>query len=168
MAEFALGSLATMANLNPSIQIWGGVPHLGSHLTVYGHWRPAIALLASIVGLHFALIITVVWMMTPVVVPDGSNVTIAKLLRGLTERNGDRAMLMRGVEFCGGTKRERRRGGGGGEVEGTASNGDAGFVYGPRKVGEGEFVLDIGKNVKPLREWNHGQHPNGKYMVESR
>ena len=53
MAEFALGSIATMASNNPPIQIPGYLPTLGSRLEVT--WAFAIALLVSIVGMHSVL-----------------------------------------------------------------------------------------------------------------
>ena len=53
MAEFALGSIATMGSNNPSIQIPGHLPTLGSQLKVT--WSFAIALLVSILGFHTLL-----------------------------------------------------------------------------------------------------------------
>ena len=53
MAEFALGSIATMASNNPAIQIPGHLPTLGSRLEVT--WAFAIALLVSIAGMHSVL-----------------------------------------------------------------------------------------------------------------
>lgn len=50
---FALGSLANMATLNPSIQIPGNVPYLGHSLRVYEPWF--YILWACIVGTHLAL-----------------------------------------------------------------------------------------------------------------
>lgn len=58
MAKFALLSLATMVRRNPSVQIRGRVPYLGSRLTVY--WQYFIALLSCIVGVHFALFVVIV------------------------------------------------------------------------------------------------------------
>jgi hypothetical protein len=59
MAEFALGSIVTMAEMNPRVRIKGRKPYLGSHLHMYQHWRSTIALLVCIVGVHVALIIAV-------------------------------------------------------------------------------------------------------------
>jgi hypothetical protein len=53
MAEFAIGSLSTMASKNPRIQFEGLVPHLGSRIDV--SWRYLIPLFACIAGVHFAL-----------------------------------------------------------------------------------------------------------------
>ncbi|KAL8915222.1 MAG: hypothetical protein Q9171_000341 [Xanthocarpia ochracea] len=59
-AKFALGSIAMMANSNPTIQISGYVPHLGHKLRVY---QPYLAILLSgIVVAHFAVFAyTVYW-----------------------------------------------------------------------------------------------------------
>lgn len=53
MAEFALGSIATMATKNPSIQIPGNLPTLGTRLEIT--WAFAIALLVCIASVHSAL-----------------------------------------------------------------------------------------------------------------
>ena len=56
MAEFAIGSISTMATRNPQIHVeshW--VPYLGSHIEV--KWYYLIPLVASISGTHLALFI---------------------------------------------------------------------------------------------------------------
>ena len=53
MAEFALGSIATIASNNPAILIPGHLPTLGSRLEVT--WAFAIGLLISIAGVHSVL-----------------------------------------------------------------------------------------------------------------
>lgn len=58
MAEFAIGSLSTMASTNHQIQVESLVPHLGSRLTV--HWYYVTLLLAGIAGVHLALFIATV------------------------------------------------------------------------------------------------------------
>lgn len=55
MAEFAIGSISTMASTNRQIQVPSLVPHLGSSLKV--HWYYVIFLLSSIAGVHLALFI---------------------------------------------------------------------------------------------------------------
>lgn len=55
MAEFALGSIATMATNNPLIQTGGNLPILGSRLQI--DWAFAIALLVCIASVHSALFI---------------------------------------------------------------------------------------------------------------
>lgn len=59
MAEFALGSIATMATNNPSIQIPGHLPTLGTQLEV--KWAFAIALLVCIAGVHSALFASTIY-----------------------------------------------------------------------------------------------------------
>ena len=59
MAEFALGSIATLADNNPSIRAPGFVPHLGSHLSV--HWGYIIPLLVGIAFVHLLLVIGSIW-----------------------------------------------------------------------------------------------------------
>lgn len=53
MAEFALGSIATMATNNPTIRIPGNLPIPGSRLKIT--WAFAIALLVCIAGVHSLL-----------------------------------------------------------------------------------------------------------------
>lgn len=53
MAEFAIGSISTMARTNRQIQVHGSVPCLGSHLEV--KWYYLVPLLAGITGTHFVL-----------------------------------------------------------------------------------------------------------------
>ena len=55
MAEFALGSLATMARLNPLIETQGMVPYLGSRLDV--HWNYMIILVIGIAAVHLLLLV---------------------------------------------------------------------------------------------------------------
>ena len=59
MAEFAIGSIATMADNNPPIQAPGMVPHLGSHLNV--HWNYALPLLVGIAVVHLLLVLGSMW-----------------------------------------------------------------------------------------------------------
>lgn len=57
MAEFAIRSLSTMAYRNPTIQVPGLVPHLGTSLDV--HWNYLIPLCVCIVVVQVALSIFV-------------------------------------------------------------------------------------------------------------
>ncbi len=56
MAEFAIGSISTMARTNRKIQVDSLVPHLGSHLEV--KWYYVIPLVAGICGAHLVLFIS--------------------------------------------------------------------------------------------------------------
>ena len=53
MAEFAIGSISTMAYRNPLIPVNSLVPYLGSHIEV--KWYYLIPLLAGISGAHLAV-----------------------------------------------------------------------------------------------------------------
>ena len=53
MAEFALGSIATLASKNPPTVIPGSLPRLGSRLKV--DWAYAIAVFVCIAAAHSAL-----------------------------------------------------------------------------------------------------------------
>ena len=53
MAEFAIGSISSMAYRNPLIPVNSQVPYLGSHIEV--KWYYLIPLLAGISGAHLAL-----------------------------------------------------------------------------------------------------------------
>ena len=55
MAEFAMGSLATMARTNPLIEAPGLVPYLGSRMRV--HWPYLVALLVGVAFVHLLLVI---------------------------------------------------------------------------------------------------------------
>ena len=55
MAEFAMGSIATMARTKPLIEAPGLVPYLGSRITV--HWPYLIALLVGIASVHLLLVV---------------------------------------------------------------------------------------------------------------
>ena len=57
MADFAIRSLSTLASRNPSIQVPGSVPYLGTSLTVY--WKYAVALCAGIIAVQFLLSVLV-------------------------------------------------------------------------------------------------------------
>lgn len=61
MAEFALGSIVTMAELNPRTQIRGRTPHLGSRLRMFERWHSIVALLVSIFVAHTALTLHVAY-----------------------------------------------------------------------------------------------------------
>ena len=141
MAEFALGSLATMVEVNPTIQISGHVPYLGSRLNVYHHWGPVLAFLIVIPVAHFVLLVATVFYTKKVVVADDSFISITRLLND--------------------TKRHTQ--GEGQATEETAHNSD-GIVYGPLSMADGNYVLSIGENVKCLRQWKGRRHPHGNYL----
>lgn len=147
MAEFALRSLATMAERNPSIRISGQVPHLGSRLSIYNHWRYVVALLACIIGVHFALLVASAWVTKSVVVPDDSFLAIARLLNERGRRRED-------------DKIERHQQGEG-QITGETAHAGDGIVYGPLSMVGGYYVLHMGESVNSLKQWEGGRHPDG-------
>ncbi len=149
MAEFALRSLATMAERNHFIRISGRVPHLGSRLSIYNHWRYVIALLACIIGVHFALLVASAWVTKSVVVPDDSFVAIAGLLNERGRRRGDEEI-----------KRHEQ---GEEQTTGETSHASDGIVYGPLSMDRGHYVLHLGESVNSLKQWEGGRHPHGYY-----
>ncbi|KAL8955855.1 MAG: hypothetical protein Q9193_006438 [Seirophora villosa] len=82
MAQFALRSIAAMADRNPRIKLPGRVPHLGSRLNVYNGWLYVAVLLACIVGAHFLLFVGTAWSARSVVVVKDSHMAIARWLEG--------------------------------------------------------------------------------------
>ena len=147
MAEFALGSLATMVEVNPRIQIPGHVPYLGSRLNIFQRRIPFLILLFSIPVTHLILLVVTLWFTRSVVVADDSFMVIAGLLN----------------------KTERPMQGEGRALGGTAHNSN-GVIYGPLSMPDENYVLHIGENVKPLKQWDHKRHPDGSYvgLVEKR
>ena len=158
MAEFALRSLATMAERNPSIRISGRVPHLGSRLNIYYHWHYVVALLACIIGLHVALLVATAWVTKSVIVTDDSVMAIARLLNGMTEEFKRKCILRRGEPLCEANSEEPGRHRDDGEVERheqgegqarreTAHVGD-GIVYGPVSVGGWQLCFAHGRGCQ--------------------
>ena len=92
MAEFAIGSLASMANLNPETLIPGTLPRLGYSLSV--EWKYVIALVASITAAHCIIVGLLIWISRGVVVIEDSHLVTAKLLQGLIKRLGGRDVSM--------------------------------------------------------------------------
>lgn len=146
MAAFALGSLASMATRNPTIQVPGLVPILGFNLSI--HWNYVLALCLCIVAAHFIIFATAIYNSRLVVIKDESNISIARLLRPLVEHLGDGGTILDGKELCG-------------VIEGRVGSR---VVYGVREgKGEGR-VLDVGEGIVP-REWLRSRrHPDGRYL----
>lgn len=147
MAEFALGSLASMATRNPSVQTQGAVPILGFHLTV--KWKFTHALCASIVFIHFLFFAAAVYTSRLVIIKDDSNLSTARLLRPLVEHLGSQGTLIEGKDIS----------------RVIEDNGVTGLVYGPREdPGAGGRVLDISDRVMPRRTLAGSRHPDGTYL----
>lgn len=147
MAEFAIGSLSTMASKNPRIRIDGTVPHLGSRLDV--RWPYVIALLTGIAGVHLVLFLLAIYTSRVVVVKDDSSLSTARLLRSLVDKLGDSGTVLTGEEIS--------------QVIQSRVAGDV--VYGPRHVGDtGDYYLDIDTDIRPRRDWTNNRHPDGRYV----
>ena len=147
MAEFALGSLASMATRNPSVQSEGAVPILGFQLTV--HWPFTCALCASIVIVHFLIFAAAVYTSRLVIIKDDSNLSTAKLLRPLVDHLGGQGTLIEGKDIS----------------KAIEDHGVGGLVYGPREdPGAGGRVLDVSDRVMPRRALARCRHPDGTYL----
>ena len=149
MAEFAIGSIAYMANRNPlSASFQGNLTHLGQALQP--HWQTAIPLLAVIIGAHFTLFATAVYASRQVVIKDGSMLAIARLLRPLVDVLGDTGTIMTGREISNQISK--------------AGDFSDGVVYGPRKnEGTEGYYLDLAGDTKTVQDWPDGKHPGGMY-----
>lgn len=147
MSEFAIGSLATMADLNPQSRQQGQLPVLGYSLTV--EWRYVIALAVYIVCVHCILVGLMLWIARSVVVVHDSYLCMARLLQGLVGGLGERGSLLDEQEIV------------------TAIQGQAGrelrVAYGTGKIGE-ERVLRLAEEqkVKKVSKW--GVFPKGLYL----
>lgn len=142
MSEFAIGSLAVMADLNPQTSRQGTVPILGYQVSV--SWGMLISLLAGIAVVHFTLVVLMLWFAKPVVVPDDSSLSTARLLQGLVGRLGREGSLLDGKEMAAALDKQ-----GAGRV-----------VYGIRNKFQVR-VLELGENV-PIRR-KGTKFPSGLY-----
>lgn len=147
MAEFALGSLASMATRNLTVQNHGSVPILGFRLSV--NWDFTLVLCASIAGAHFGLFAAAVYASRLVIIKDDSNLSTARLLRPLVHRLGNKGTLFEGKDIS----------------KLLVIYGVEGLVYGPRddKVEGGRF-LDINEAVIPRRRLKNWRHLDGRYL----
>ena len=147
MAEFAIGSISTLASRNPQLPVNGLVPYLGSHLTVY--WQTAIPLCACIAAAHFALFALAVFVTRVVIIKDDSNLAIARLLRSVVDTLGDSGTLLTGEEIS----------------EAIRKSGKSEVIYGPSSVeGFQGFFLDLNQSINPRAELVGNRHPDGKYL----
>lgn len=154
MAEFAIGSLTSMANYNPQQNIPGTLPTLGYNLSV--DWQYIIALAAVITGVHCLLVGLILWIAWPVVVPGDSNLVVARLLHGLVGRVGERGNLLEAEEIAEAIEKEEHGEAGAAEMkEGTVG-------YGVKQGSWGK-VLEIGEGLKKRKGLTGRSFPRGKY-----
>lgn len=143
MSEFAIGSLAAMANLNPQTQIRGTLPILGYRLSV--EWKYVIALAAGIGSVHCLLVALMLWISRPVVVGVDSNLAVARMLKGLVEKLGDGGGLLDDREMAEAIQR---------------NTGDVG--YGVRESDRGP-LLELGEGTMMRKRLSGGRFPTGLY-----
>jgi hypothetical protein len=82
MAEFAIRSLAAMAENNPVYKMKGGRPVLGSHLEV--KWYFLLPILGSIALVHLLLATAAIWFTRGVEIPVEGHEGECIVLRRLT------------------------------------------------------------------------------------
>lgn len=148
MAEFAIGSIATMVTRNPPISVNDDrVPHLGSRLVIF--WHYALPLCFSIIVIHLALFVSAIYVTKIVLIKDDSDLSTARLLRSLVTHLNDSGTILDSKEICGVLGRSHQDG----------------VVYGPRSLQDPtRYVLDIGQGVQPREDWPQRQHPSGRYI----
>ena len=146
MSEFAIGSLAAMANLNPQTLIPGTLPTLGRHLSI--QWKYVIALASCIAGVHCILVGLILLIARPIVVGADSNLVTARILQGLVKRLEGRGALLDGREIADAIE---KKGTGGVKV-----------VYGVemRDVGR---VVELGEEMEVRSKLPGGRFPGGLY-----
>ncbi|KAI4184662.1 MAG: hypothetical protein LQ348_004519 [Seirophora lacunosa] len=154
MAEFAIGSLASMSNYNVHTRIPGTLPTLGYSLSV--KWEFIIALAAVITGMHCLLVGLILFIARPIVVPADSNLVVAKLLGGLAGRVGERGNLLEAKEMAEAIEKE-------GHGHGSGDAVSAGTVgYGVREAEPGT-VLEIGEGLVRRKNLKSRVFPRGLY-----
>lgn len=143
MSEFAVGSLAAMANLNPKTQIPGTQPNLGYRLSV--EWKYVAALAAGISFVHCLLVALMLWISRPIIVGADSNLATAKILRGMIGKLGDGGGLLDDREMAEAIQRHV---------------GDVG--YGIREGDQGT-VVELGEKTTVRKELPGRRFPTGQY-----
>lgn len=154
MAEFAIGSLASMANYNLHASIPGTVPILGYNLSV--HWEFIITLAVLIIGVHSLLVSLILFLARPIVVPADSNLVVARLLHGYVGRFGERGSLLEAKEIAEAIEKDGQEAG---EMVG---NGKGTVGYGVRQGGHG-MVLEVGDGLIKRKGLRGGRFPQGLY-----
>ena len=154
MAEFAIGSIASLSNYNLHDLIPGTLPTLGYKLSV--QWQFIIALAAVITGVHCILVGLILFIAQPVVIPGDSNLVIARLLHGLVGRVGEQGNLLEEKEIAEAIEKE---GSGHGTVVG---RGEGTVGYGVREGSSGT-VLELGEGLLRRKELKGGRFPQGTY-----
>ena len=151
MSEFTIGSLASMAYLNPQIPRQGTLPDLASRLSV--EWRYVIILAVCIVCVHCILVALMIWIARSVVVASDSNLCMARVLHGLVGRLAGRGSVLDEKEIVT-------------EIQGGPKAPKLRVKYGIEKKGkmEGERLLTVGekKDLQEMKKWS--TFPRGPYL----
>ena len=149
MSEFAIGSLASMANLNPRLTRQGTLPVLAFSLSV--KWVYVIILAVCIVCAHCILVVLMLCMARSVVVAHDSNLCMARVLHGLVGRLAGRGSLLDEKEIVTAIQGPRAR--------------ELWVKYGIEQIGqrEGERLLTVGekKDLQEMKKWS--MFPKGPY-----
>lgn len=146
MSEFAIGSLAVMAELNPQIYGPGTLPIIGYQLSV--SWGLLVPLVASIAGAHFLLVVLMLWIAKPVVVPDDSSLCTAHLLYDLVGRMKGKGNLLDAKELA----------------HAISSQGNNRVMYGVRDVVEKAQGKDIELGGNVMIRGEGKRFPGGLYV----
>lgn len=146
MSEFAIGSLAVMAHVNPQIFREGNFPIPGYQLSV--RWNELIYLFPGVVAIHFILVVLMLWIARLVVVPDDSILCTAHVLQGLAGPLKRTGSLLHAKELA----------------EAIGSQGTGQVVYGIRDMVEQVEgrVLGLGENIKTRKKGE--RFPSGLYI----
>ena len=147
MAEFAIGSISTLAKQNPRTQLQGTVPYLGTQLEVF--WRYTSALLIGITGVHFVLFVVVIYASRVVIIRDDSSLSTARLLRSVTAPLASSGTLLDGKQAN----------------QALAPSANGGLVYGPKQHETSQdYYLTMGTDVRPRIDLPDRRHPDGRYL----
>lgn len=150
IAQFAIGSLGSMASINPKQQRPGTLPILGYSLNV--QWGYVIALSVCIAVAHCLLVGVILWMARPVFVPDDSDLTTARLLHGLVGR------LEGGGSLCDGKQLAAT-------IQSLSDSKKGKIIYGigQRHEGSEERVLGLRDGLRSKKDMEGKRFPEGPY-----
>jgi len=160
MAQFAIGSLANMAQIIPKLNnLPGTLPILGVHLN--NNWDYIISLAICIGVVHVLLVAMILWVSKPIIVLDDSDLSTARLLYGLVGKLGGRGSLLDGKKLAKAIQAKIVQ-----EAEdGVSETANGQVVYG---ISHGhdlgtQGVLDLGADVKMKKDFKGRRFPPGRY-----
>ena len=140
MAEFAIGSLAVMAETNPRKPFPGTLPVLGYNLSV--HWPYIIAFVVCVTAAHTLIVTMILWISRSVIVGEDSYIVTAGLLHGVVGRiaaNSNGPVLNDGGEKAVELLQRALN------SENEAGIAKLKYGFGPGKGGATDWVLEIGR-----------------------